>query len=407
MPRVSRRAYALAIIVCLTDAATAEPVTVLTRDRVIAIARKQAPAVRAAATRTLEARGRLVGARVLLPENPVLEVMAGPRWSDSRSVDAELQLAVPIPLGGKRDKRVAVAAAGIERDVELSRDAERASVGLALAAYYRAVQAKARVEVSRARKTLADSLLQIANERRRAGDVSQLEVNLATNEVTRAESEILAVEGALARARADLATTLGLTTISGLDVDGELGDRAWFDLAAQATGSERSDVRAARAEVAGTGSEVALADAARFPDLSLRVAYKREDIGTDIVLGGLAISLPFFSRGQGERAESRARAARARVELETRQSAVAVEVEGARATYASAVSAVKTLEDKGLQLAIQNESMARESYRAGKIDLATLLVIQREALETRREHLEGQLEAALAGVELRVALGVL
>lgn len=393
--------------VCATPAA-ADPPMSITRERVIELARKRAPAVRIAETRIEETRGKLVGARVLLPENPALEVMAGPRWANSRTTDIEALLAVPIQLGGRRDKRIAVANAAVDRDTQLARDAQRTTVGIALAAYYRTLAAKGRVELGQARKALADDLLKTANERRRAGDVAQLEVNLATAEVARAESEILSAEAGLTRARAELAVGLGLGVGDAFAVDGKLDDRTPFDaVLATRQVSERSDLRAARAEIEGTRSDVALADASRFPDLSVRVGYKREDEGTDIVLGGFAISLPFFERNQGPRAESRARRARASVELDALQSSVAIEVEATRAAYQTAVASVQRLDEKGLPLAKQNEDMARESYRVGKIDLATLLLVRREALDTRRDHLERQLEAALAGVDLTVAVGVL
>jgi cobalt-zinc-cadmium efflux system outer membrane protein len=49
--------------------------------------------------------------------------------------------------------------------------------------------------------------------------------------------------------------------------------------------------------------------------------------------------------------------------------------------------------------------MARESYRAGKMDLPAVLVVRREALDTRREYLDRLLEAALSGIDLAVATG--
>ena len=67
---------------------------------------------------------------------------------------------------------------------------------------------------------------------------------------------------------------------------------------------------------------------------------------------------------------------------------------------------MKKLDEQGLPLAVQNEQMSGESYKAGKIDLSTLLLVRREALDTRRERLDRQLEAALAGVELSSAMGV-
>lgn len=402
-----RRPLTIAICLC-ANLAVAGPPNVITRERVIELARTRAPAVRIAETRVDEARGKLVGARVLLPENPALEVMAGPRWANSRTTDLEALLAVPIQLGGRRDKRIAVASASVDRDTQLARDAQRMTVGVALAAYYHALLATSRVGLARDRKVLADDLLKTANERRSAGDVAQLEVNLAAAEVARAESEILSAEASLARARADLAINLGLGPESAFEVEGRLDDRSAFDaLLATPQAGERADVLAARAEVAGTQSDVALSDALRLPELSFRVGYKREGEGTDIVLGGFAISLPLFERGQGARAEARARGRRAMVELEVRQTSVAVESEAARAAYQTAVAAVQRLTEKALPLATQNEGMARESYRVGKINLATLLLVRREALDTRREHLERQLEAALAGVDLTVAVGAL
>ena len=378
----------------------------LTRDQVIELARRRAPTVRIADTRVTESRGRLLGARVLLPENPALEVMAGPRWTERRTTDVDVTLALPVPLGGRRDKRIAIAEAGVDRDTQLAYDAQRTAIGVALAAYYRTLHTKARIEVAQARKTLADDLVKTANERRRAGDVSQLEVNLALAEVARAESEILAEQSDLSRARAELAISLGLAAGEEIDVDGRLDDRAMFD-ATMTAQARRPDLLAARAEVEASASDVALADALRWPDLALRIGYRREGEGSDIVLGGLAISLPFFERGQGARAEARARNTRAVIELENRTLAVGVEAKAARLAYQIAVEAVKRLDEKGLPLAIQNEGMARESYRAGKIDLATLLVVRREALDTRKEHLERLRDAALAGVDLALATGAL
>jgi len=68
---------------------------------------------------------------------------------------------------------------------------------------------------------------------------------------------------------------------------------------------------------------------------------------------------------------------------------------------------LRLLEKDGLPRQQENEALARESYRAGKINLATLLLVRREALDTRREYLERLLEAADAGVNLAAAVGAL
>jgi outer membrane protein, heavy metal efflux system len=385
----------------LFGTAHADPLTLA---RVIELARSRAPDVRIAQTRVAESRGALVGARVLLPENPVLEIDAGPRWSNDRTNDLDTALTVPLQLGGRRDKRIASAEAQVERDSSLSRDAQRDAISVALTAYYQTAYAKARVALAKARKRLADELLQTANDRKKAGDVAQLEVNVAAAEVARAESEIFAEQANLARVRGELAIILGLRESESIDVDERLDDRSSFDALVSAPSTERADIAAARAEIRSASSEVSLADARRVPDLSFRIGYRREG-SDDVLLGGFAISLPFFERGRGERAQARARRERATIELEQKQSSASVQVDAARGAYRATVDAVKKL-DEALPLAVQNEQMSGESYKVGKIDLSTLLLVRREALDTRREHLDRQLEAALAGVELSTAMGV-
>lgn len=376
----------------------------LTRARVIELARR-APAVRVAESEIEEARGRLVGARVFARENPVLEALAGPRWSAERTTDVEVTLAVPIELG-RRGRRVAVARASILRDEANLENERRVTVASALAAYYRALHAQTRKLLAEERRVLAAELLRSAGERQRAGDVARFEVNLASSELARAESEVLAEEAAVAQARAELALVLGLPALARLPVDGDLGDRPPFESPATQP-AERADLRAARAEVTTAAAEVSLAEAQRLPEVTGRVTYAREEATTDILLAGLAVSLPIFERGQGEALEAQARRKRAEIELETRRAAVAVEVEAARAAYDASSRSAGALQERGLPTAIENERMARESYAAGKIDLTAMLVIRREALDTRREHADRLLDAALAEVALALATGTI
>ncbi len=376
----------------------------LTLKRVVDVARQRAPTVRVARAGVAEAESRLVGARLRARDNPVIEGLIGPRWAAGRSTDMEVSLAVPLELGGKRSKRIAVAEAEIaaaQMDVEERR---RGAVGAAVAAWYGVVYVQRRVALAEERLQLATELQRTAVARQRAGDVAQFEVNLAESEVARADSEVAAEESRLARARADLAAALGLASSGDLAVAGDLSDRTLFDgVASGVAGDQRADIRAARAQRRAADARLSLAGASRWPDVSLRATYAREE-DADVLLGGVAITLPFFDRGQAQRAEARAQQQRADVEVEVLTTAATSEIEGARAAYRAARDAVARLE-KGLPRATQNLEMATESYRAGKIDLTTLLIIRRDALDTRREYLDRLLEAALAGVDLWVAVG--
>jgi cobalt-zinc-cadmium efflux system outer membrane protein len=375
----------------------------LTAARVVELAGTRAPEVLIAQTRVLEARGRLAGARALVQENPAIEGVAN---SDRRfERRSELEFTLPIELGIRRSKRIAVARAEMQREDHLVGNTRRQAIGVALAAYYRVLHAEQRIVAARERKALAEELLRVAVEKHRTGDAARLDVNVAETELSRAESEILSEERALAGARADLAIVLGLQWSATLAVAGELSDRSYLDrLPGGAEPGQRPDVLAAQSEVRAAAAGLALGWAALIPDVALRWNHGHED-GQSVERRGLGVTVPLFNLGQGERGEARARRERARVELESRQVAAAVEAEAARTAYSAAVAAARQLEEHGVPRALETEAMARESYRAGKMDLPAVLVVRREALDTRREHLDRLLEAALSGIDLAVATG--
>lgn len=384
--------------------AYAEEPSSLTRERVIELARKSSPSVRLAGAAVEEERADLIGARIFARDNPVLEAVAGPRWGDETTIDLEATLAIPIELGGKRRKRVAAAQASIDRaSADVAVD-EQEAIARALRAYYAALHAEERLALANERKKLADQLLDAAHSRLAAGDVAELEVNLAATEVARAESEVLAELADVERARGKLAITLGLDGPDEAVVEGALGDRSAFDAVQP---SERADVAAARVAIDEEEAFVVSADAARFPDFNFRLTYAREDGGTDIILAGLAVTLPLFDRGQGERSGARARVRRAELALQLTEDVVATEVEVAARAYKTSVAAVVKLEEDALPLVARNDELSVTAYQSGKADVGTVIVVRREALDTRREYLDRQLEAALAGVELSRALGAL
>lgn len=376
----------------------------LTFDNVVKLARSQAPAVRMADADVDVERGRRVGARVLVADNPVLSGGVGSRWADERTTDRELTLSVPIELGGQRSKRTAAADADIRVAKEQAGDVRRRAAGLAAEVYFEVLFARETLALAEERQELAERLVETARERKEAGDAAEFEVNLARGELSRAKSGVASAERRVASARTRLATVLGLDSMEGVTVAGALDDWSFVALDGGADVGGRADVRVARARVSAASADVELADSKRWPALSFQVGYAHEE-SADIAFGGLAITLPLFERGQGQRAEARAQQHRAELEVELTERAASAEVEGARDAYVAAVAAVDEMKDTALPLAIANERMARDSYAAGKIELASMLVVRREALDTRAEYLERLLEAALAAVDLWVALG--
>lgn len=378
----------------------------LTLARVIELSSASAPDVRLAINRVAEGEAKLTGAQVRTLENPKLELNAGPRTGIENGMDVEIGMEIPVELGSRRSKRVAVAQAGIRREKQATEDIRRQSVTAAVGAYYRVLQAEERLGLAKDRKKVAEELLHIAKERHLAGDVAKFEVNLALTEAARAESEVSSAKGRIAATRGALARALGLPSAADLRVTGSMKERSFFDAISSGPGSsKRADLLAAQADVEATRAAISLAEADRLPDVAFRISYKRE--GDDnVALGGISVSLPFMNPRQAPVQEARVQHRRAQLAAEISQAGIAAEIEAARNAYAASVEAVRRMEADGLVLQQENESLAQESYKAGKINLSTWLQLRRDALETRREYLELLLEAAEAGVELASASGL-
>jgi len=395
---MSRHWFWCLVTLCIgTSSARAEES--LTLPRVIELARTHAPDPALARARIDEARSALVGARRLATRNPVIEADVGPRWSDGRSTDAQTTLSLPLDLGGRRAKRVAVVDAEIEHARLDARNVERLTIATAVAGYFQVLHAEQRLALAEERVRLAEAAETTSRQRAKAGDVAEFEVNLARGEVARARSSVVSARADHARERARLSAVLGVPNVS---VTGDLADRKPLELPGAV--HERPDLRALAQEVELARAETAVARAERWPSLDLRITYEHER-DAEVVLGGIAIAIPIFERGQGEAARASARGKRAQLELSTRTSRATAQTDSARDTYAAAIAAVQILAQEAVPLSIENETAAAASYRAGKIELGTLLVIRREALDTRREHLDRLLDAALAAVDLWIARG--
>ncbi len=403
MNRISMAALGVALL-------SSRPVlgTVLTLDDALARARREAPAVVAARLRPDEARGRLAGASVWLRDNPVIEGTAGRRDANDRvSTDIETGVSQSFELGRRRRSRIAGAQAEVARETASAENATREALLQVATSFMRAVAADDRLRVLRANETLARELLRVAERRHQAGDIADLDRNVARIAAARARAELSASEAARELGLAELKVALGMDAAESLEVRGELRirpERGLDDLLSAS--AERPDVRALGEEMRAAEAEAQLGSGLRWPDLGVHVGYKREE-GADIPLAGLSASLPIFANGQAERATGAARARRLRVELNASRRAIEVEVRAAFDAWVRLVRGVEDLERNALPLFDDNDGLIRRSYEAGELSLVDYLVVRRETLEARLDYVARSLEAALAGVDLEARAGVL
>ncbi|WP_426733223.1 TolC family protein [Myxococcus faecalis] len=379
----------------------------LSFQEVLSLARQRAPALLDAAGRVAEARGPVAGASPWLRENPTVSFELGPRTHDDlRGTQLSLGISQPIELGGKQGARRDSARAGLQRQGAEQQDVERRVLGEVGAAFLRALYARELSRLMHQTEEAARSLSDSTGKRFDAGDVPVVDVNVAKVALARARAAVVTARGEEQALLDELRALLGLPLQEALAVRGVLRELASLPVAAASGTKERPDLVALGSELEQAEADLRLGRAEGWPDVSLGVRYEKEVDETALV-GTLSVPLPVFSRGQEAKVTGDARVRRLRTALESARRARDAQVEAARVRDASRQQALAVLETEALPLLDENESLAKRSYEAGEMDLAGLLLVRRETLETRVALLDSHLQAALARVQLAVEMGVL
>ena len=403
--RMGTRTIAVCAIVCMYASPGAAQ-RMLTLADVLARAREQAPQIVSARLAMEESRGRLLGASLRFQENPQLAGALGNRSGpDQRFTDYELGVDQMFDPGARRDARIAGAQAAIAHSSANVDEVTRVVLRDAAFAYYRALHANERIRLLNASFELASGVYSTADRRFRAGDIAVLDVNIARAALARVRAEREAAEASKTLALGELRQLLMLG--EDVAVDGMLSRPGDVDLSAalQAV-AQRPELRVLEAEIAEADADMRVGQSFAKPQYGVGVRYSREE-GDQIVLGGMTVTLPMFSKGQEQRAVGAARASRLRAELTAAQARVQQEVRSAFDAYNRRVAAVQVLESDAIAGMDENEQLTTRSFEVGQLGLPELLLIRREILDTRSQYLDALLEAALARTNLDASAAIL
>lgn len=316
----------------------------------------------------------------------------------------------PLEIGPKRKRRIEVARQqGKLTEVDIS-ILERRVRRSAREAYYEVAFARASSNQRAQAFELARRLEQIARERFEAGDVPRLEVIAASLEVSRTEAELRVAQQEEKVALSRLNTLLNEPAETSWELAGSLEDVPPPLLPAnlvQRAQESNPELQRLAQEQTVEQSRTAWLRADRVPNLSLQ-------FGADFNSphdfqaggrGGLSLTLPLFSRNQGEIAQSLANQRVLSDEVRATRRIVAAQVEEAYLGLGSRQTKVELYRQTLLSTARQLESMAEESYRAGKANLLTVLDAQRNVQQVEREYLDSLLALQEAFATLEETVG--
>ena len=331
----------------------------------------------------------------------------------------------PLELGGKRPKRIAVAALGLEIARAEAMERRRALTFDVSQAYIEAVSASHRSAVWEEIARIDGETLRLVSARVAEGDAAPLERQLLETEIARNEAEqslakgrteasVLALErlGALPPGTAALEPqTVGAGAIPANDA-----------LAPKALAS-RPDLRILELSEAQAQAAMELARAESAPNLTAtaRYAYKSttfDQLGFDSA-GALApirdrenvltfgLSAPLFAgrRNQGNIQAAIAREREARLRREHLAATIPAEVGLAVRSWEAARKALEIYTARILPQAVQNLGVMREAWRLGQLRFLDVLAEQRRVTELRMAQIDGETGLMKAWAELERAMG--
>lgn len=413
MSRLARTLF-LSAAVALPLRGAEPPAPPLPIEDVLRAVAERAPLARAADARRDSAEASAAKARRLPNPEASLRVENWRRGSEARPFDATAdldvvaELAQPLPLFGSWSARKGQAAA-LARAAGAVARGERESLLLEAARLYLAAL--------RGR----DLVAALAESHEVLGTmVSTMEKRVA--EGWTAEGDLLKLRAENARAGALLARTTLERDESAALLAALLGEEQPVDPArlsmpppptlpegepealAREAAASRPAVVAAREAVAAARSALRLEKALRAPEPSLTAGYKRTG-GLDTALAGISFPLPLFD-GNGPGLASAAAALRAAeaglraAELEA-SADVSARLRAARALDERA----RRAEDELLGAALGARAAARAAFREGVSEVLPLVDAERSTAEAVAETLDLAVDARLAALAARLALG--
>jgi cobalt-zinc-cadmium efflux system outer membrane protein len=317
---------------------------------------------------------------------------------------------LPVELGGRRARRIDLAKEELtlaDVDVQAEMRALRRELRQA---FYSLVAADERVRLAESLLDIARRVHDAAQARFEAGAVPRLEALQAELGVTRAETDLDLARSVRAAEQARLNAVLNLPPAQPLAVSGTLADAVAmisYEQALTLASASNVDLIALDRQIAVEQKRVELLRAERTPTPVFSVSGLFDN-PPDFTVGqsvGVSLELPLFSRNQGQIAESIATTAQLRGRREATRRTVENAVYGTVARIDAERRQVEAYEQRLVPTATNLQTLAEESYRAGRTSVLGLLDAQRSLRDLRREALQVALDLQLTLAELEELLG--
>lgn len=379
-------------------------------EQAIEIAVENNPDLAAVANELVIARSEVQRANYISQFNPELlsEGNYRDRAGHSNSQEWRSRLSHQLEIFGQPALRRRSAAMGYQRTHAEVRNQVRLLTAAVKMTFYEALRERLRSQLLAELESLDHRLLEAAGARFEAGEIGQIDLNLSR--VRYGESRRARIDGleAYRLQRSSLGRLLGNAAGAEPAPDGDLRvEPLKTDLTAllAIARANRPDIKVAQTEILRLRTEAQLNRRLALPNPSIGPFFGHEQTNEKFIGLSIGFSLPLFNRRQAEATAIAGRLGQAQQTLRAVELNVEREVRDAHSRYITALQALRASQEDVVRPARESFGLLEEAFNAGKLDLLSLSVAERQAFEARMGNLDAWFNLASARVSLDLAVG--
>lgn len=301
------------------------------------------------------------------------------------------------------------------RAIELSSKDTRDLVVLAVGgAYLQVTAAAARVESARAQLGVSNALYEQVSQQHAVGLVAQIDVNRSRVQMLTQKQRLVSLQNDLAKQKINLARMVGLPPNDGYEIADDVpfapAPAISVEVALRLAFEQRSDLKAAQAQVRAAERARSAAHAERLPSLALAADYgvigtnPARAHGTFAVVGSLKFPIWNGGRIEGDVQQADAALTQRHAEMEDLRGQIETEVRKAYLDLEAARSQVEVATEN-LQVTEDNLKLTRQRYDAGVTDNVEVVQSQDSVAGAHLDFINSVFAHNLAKLSLARAVG--
>jgi cobalt-zinc-cadmium efflux system outer membrane protein len=268
------------------------------------------------------------------------------------------------------------------------------------------------LELFRRIETLDRKLRDAAEARLQTGEGTKLEANLEAIRYDQSRRNTFSGNRDYRNALRDLNRITGIESDESTELNGSLSARPINVDPASLVSialTNRPDLGASDAEIRRVEADTALTKRLIIPNPVIGGTYSREPSGPgsnfDIAGGSIGISIPIFDHKQAELAALAGERLKATYDRRAVLLNIGAEVRDAAESFQAASETVGMFESDTMSRVEENFRFIETTYRAGKINLLQLVVVQNDLVSAELSYLDALWDYWSARTNLEFAIG--